>query len=660
MKFWILCSVEKGFLVFTKSKIKLFQKIKQKGIQKGQVAIISAFGFVAFVGFMGLVVDGGHLYVEHRKLQNASDLASIAGTWAYYEVEYKGCLTATSTTCTGSATYPNGLAGVQNAEAEAQKAGDRTLVQNGYPNLSVELDFMDVHNVKLNGGQTVPSPCTSTLTCTSSPNTDACINSGTGTGCPGPADVREVQVTMTSAGIPTYFLNLFGVHTSTVSGGSTAAMGPPQGSTKEGPVILINYSGPTFNIPRNSSYGSGAAQCYPNPGDGIYYPSIPDCRPKTTPSSWPSPNIGQVQLRPEYEGAFTPASTYAAPFNTAPIIQYYVMHNNPSCPTATPNTPDCTMDSSTAKTGLQQPILNCPPTNPTNPSSPPPSTCSSSYAYYGALSYIVGGTTGGWSHQCAGTSCGPSYPVPRSYPAMAYDGEPAISASVIFGGFSATYTDLQDMWQYKLSSVNGSGTWTQITPVACSSAHGSCSGPGSLYPPARSNAGMVYDAATNSLVLFGGYQSSTSKFLNDTWTWTSTAGWVEKDPTGSSGYPCNSGCPEPLWFPSMAYDTGNSNVILFGGLNAAYAYRGNTWKWNGSGWTQMCAGAQPACTTALPPRWEAGFAYGVAGGIVLYGGDNGTTGFLSDMYVWNGTTNTDRKSTRLNSSHANISYAVFC
>src|SRR3712207_7606723 len=34
--------------------------------------------------------------------------------------------------------------------------------------------------------------------------------------------------------------------------------------------------------------------------------------------------------------------------------------------------------------------------------------------------------------------------------------------------------------------------------------------------------------------------------------------------------------------------------------------------------------------------------------------------FLPGIYVFNGTANADRKSTRLNSSHANISYAVFC
>src|SRR3712207_6876075 len=61
------------------------------------------------------------------------------------------------------------------------------------------------------------------------------------------------------------------------------------------------------------------------------------------------------------------------------------------------------------------------------------------------------------------------------------------------------------------------------------------------------------------------------------------------------------------------------------------------------------AGLQPEAGSGDPRPWTAA------------GGDAGLRGIaLGVQAVHNGSDTIDRKSTRLNSSHANISYAVFC
>jgi hypothetical protein len=50
-------------------------------------------------------------------------------------------------------------------------------------------------------------------------------------------------------------------------------------------------------------------------------------------------------------------------------------------------------------------------------------------------------------------------------------------------------------------------------------------------PPARHNAGLVFDRASGELILFGGYDG---KYLNDTWAWTGTT-WTRLHPAARPG-----------------------------------------------------------------------------------------------------------------------------
>ena len=147
---------------------------------------------------------------------------------------------------------------------------------------------------------------------------------------------------------------------------------------------------------------------------------------------------------------------------------------------------------------------------------------------------------------------------------MAYDA--AAGNIVLFGGASSTGTFLNETWTW-----DGT-TWTQQSP--------------SVSPPTRSSQmGMVYDAGTPTVVLFGGNNSASAGVLGDTWTWNGvTKTWTQQNPTTS---------PSPRGAP-MAYDAATQTVVLFGGSGNGGVQFTDTWNWNGTTWTQQFpASARP-------------------------------------------------------------------
>jgi len=100
-------------------------------------------------------------------------------------------------------------------------------------------------------------------------------------------------------------------------------------------------------------------------------------------------------------------------------------------------------------------------------------------------------------------------------------------------------------------------TWTQQAPAD--------------HPSARMEPAMAYDAATSSVVLFGGF-SIHGTGLSDTWTWDGTT-WTEQAPATS---------PPGLVSAAMAYDAATGTLVLFGGYtNGVHAVRDSaeTWTW---------------------------------------------------------------------------------
>ncbi|MGA3076731.1 MAG: kelch repeat-containing protein [Bryobacteraceae bacterium] len=204
-----------------------------------------------------------------------------------------------------------------------------------------------------------------------------------------------------------------------------------------------------------------------------------------------------------------------------------------------------------------------------------------------------------------------SAPSARDVAAMTYDS--ATYSTVLFGGSSAFFPGVSygDTWIWRRG-------WTQLSPAAS--------------PPERGGAGMAYDPATGTVVLFGGSDNSSGAVLGDTWTWDGVT-WTQQFP------PVSPPARSPRY--SMVYDAATETVLLFGGLGASTGDYGavpfgDTWEWNGrtKTWTQQLPSSSPS------PR-SASLAYDpIAKTAVLFGGDNGGGDccriYYNDTWTWDG------------------------
>jgi hypothetical protein len=186
---------------------------------------------------------------------------------------------------------------------------------------------------------------------------------------------------------------------------------------------------------------------------------------------------------------------------------------------------------------------------------------------------------------------------------MAYD--EAAGNIVLFGGMTGSGVFLNDTWTW-----DGT-TWTQQSPP--------------VSPPARrfDIQEMTYDAATGTVVIFGGLKDSSLNVLGDTWTWDGTAKtWTQQFPASS---------PSPRRAP-IAYDDATGTVLLFGGDQPTTgAVFSDTWTWDGTAWTQQF----PA--TAPFGRVDPGMAYDASiRSVVLFGGQNRPVEY-NDTWAWDGT-----------------------
>lgn len=96
--------------------------------------------------------------------------------------------------------------------------------------------------------------------------------------------------------------------------------------------------------------------------------------------------------------------------------------------------------------------------------------------------------------------------------------------------------------------------------------------------------------------------------------------------------------PGARYSAAMAYD-GSHALVLFGGYNDATGFLSDTWVWDGSTWTNKNPAHHPSA------RDGASMAYDSASQtVILFGGENGTS--LGDTWSWNGTDWTQRTPTQ--------------
>jgi hypothetical protein len=105
---------------------------------------------------------------------------------------------------------------------------------------------------------------------------------------------------------------------------------------------------------------------------------------------------------------------------------------------------------------------------------------------------------------------------------------------------------------------------------------------------------MAYDASRGTTLLFGGLGTG-STFRGDTWIWNGTS-WTEVTTPGPSA---RSGS-------AMAYDPINEVIVLFAGSAGTSAIGDDTWIWNGTGWTEVTTrvGNQPPAVSVASLTWD--------------------------------------------------------
>ncbi|HEV3234020.1 MAG TPA: pilus assembly protein TadG-related protein, partial [Candidatus Dormibacteraeota bacterium] len=251
--------------------------------QRGQSLPIIALGMVAFVGFLGLAIDGGNSYLTQRSLQRAADMAALAATSSYFR----------SNVVSGYLP-PGSVAG---AFTTAHNAATAVVVKDGYA-----------------------SSIMGTPTATALDSTGVALSNQCNATCPGASQVRGFSVSL-SRTAPTNFMSALGFGQTTIAATASGMITVPGGAVQMAPLLVQSYTSSSVNLPRNSAYGaSPVTKCTLNPNDGIQYPATPDCRPTV--------NTPVVLVQ-----AATSAPGLSAPFNGVTQTRFYILHDPPTCGT---------------------------------------------------------------------------------------------------------------------------------------------------------------------------------------------------------------------------------------------------------------------------------------------------------------------------------------
>lgn len=193
-------------------------------------------------------------------------------------------------------------------------------------------------------------------------------------------------------------------------------------------------------------------------------------------------------------------------------------------------------------------------------------------------------------------------PGERGAAALAYDS--ARRRVVLFGGESTSSSRLDDTWEWDGSSWTG-----PLLPLG--------------RPAPRRNHAMAYDSERGRTVLFGGYELSGYRDLDDVWEWDGAA-WTGPLTPGNR--------PGRRSEHAMAYDSARGRVVVFGGDQRGVRLD-DLWEWNGTTWTGPL-------TPALRPTGRAGASAAFDGArsrVLVYGGNEASRPPSDELWEWDGT-----------------------
>jgi len=194
--------------------MKQFMPLSSRREQRGAVAIIVGLSLAVLVGFAGLALDGGRLYVTKTELQNAAD----------------ACALAASLELTGAPSIPTSQFPI--ADAAGKLVATRNLV--GFQGSNIAAGDVTVEfGTSLNAGAWVAAAAAT------------------------PAS-RYVRCTIVENGITPWFMQVLGFGDQTVSALATATLAPSQNVCTTIPIGLCSAgSAPTYGLVPGQWYNGG-------------------------------------------------------------------------------------------------------------------------------------------------------------------------------------------------------------------------------------------------------------------------------------------------------------------------------------------------------------------------------------------------------------------
>ena len=187
---------------------------------------------------------------------------------------------------------------------------------------------------------------------------------------------------------------------------------------------------------------------------------------------------------------------------------------------------------------------------------------------------------------------------------LAYDS--ARQVVVLFGGADSSNSSRNDTWEWDGSN------WMQRV----------ANGASQSLPLQVQTTVMAYHGARQRSVVFGGWAGYVSQQLGDTWEWDGIS-WTKQ---------VTSPTPPPDHAGALAYDSARMVIVYVPGP-ATGGPTIDTWEYDvGGRWTKRTIAGGP------PMRRSAGLAYDEARGVtVLFGGQDHNGNDLGDTWWWDGT-----------------------